>query len=67
MIYSYIVKKRHLTDVEKECLGGQREVLASLSPRELRQLHCADFQFPNGDTFVLQPRAVDLASAVAVG
>lgn len=67
MIYSYIVKKRHLTDVEKECLRGQREVVSSLSPRELRQLHCADFQFPNGDTFVLQPRAVDLASAVAVG
>lgn len=66
MIYSYIVKKRHLTDVEKECLGGQREVLSSLSPRELRELHCADFQFPNGDTFVLQPRVVDLASAVAV-
>lgn len=66
MIYSYIVKKRRLTDVEKECLGGQREVLSSLSPRELRELHCADFQFPNGDTFVLQPKAVDLASAVAV-
>jgi hypothetical protein len=66
VIYSYIVKKRHLTDVEKECLGGQREVLSSLSPRMLRELHCADFQFPNGDTFVLQPKAVDLASAVAV-
>jgi len=66
ILYSYIVKKRHLTDVEKECLCGQREVVSSLSPREFRELHCADFQFPNGDTFVLQPKAVDLASAVAV-
>jgi hypothetical protein len=66
VIYSYIVKKRHLTDVEKECLSGQHEVLSSLSPRELRQLHCADFLFSSGDTFVLQPKAVDLASAVAV-
>ena len=66
MTYSYIVKKRHLTDTEKECLQEQSEVLTSLSPRELRTLHCADFQFPNGDTFVLQPKAIDLTSAIAL-
>lgn len=66
IVYSYIVKKRFLTDVEKDCLCGKSEVLSSLSPRELRVLHCADFQFPNGDTFVLQPKAVDLTSATAI-
>ena len=66
MIYSYIVKKRYLTDVEKECLQGVNEVVSSLSPRAIRTLNCCDFQFPNGDTFVLQPKVVDLASAVVI-
>lgn len=65
-VYSYIVNKRHLTDVEIDCLLGQKEVLSGLSPRELRTLHCADFQFPNGDTFVLKPKDVDLTSAIVV-
>lgn len=66
MVYSYIVKKRYLTDVEKECLQGGNEVISVLSPRAIRTLHCCDFQFPNGDTFVLQPKAVDLASAIVI-
>lgn len=65
-VYSYIVRKRNLTDVEKRCLCGRSEVLSSLSPRRLRELHCADFQFPNGDTFVLRPQDVDLTSAEVV-
>lgn len=65
-VYSYVVNKRHLTDVEKDCLLGQQEVISGLSPRELRTLHCADFQFPNGDVFVLKPSNIDLTSAIAV-
>jgi hypothetical protein len=65
-VYSYIVKKRKITDVAKECLLGGCEALSSYSPRELRTLHCADFQFPNGDTITLRPNAVDLTSAIAV-
>lgn len=66
MIYSYKVKRRNLTDTEKHCLRGGNEVLSSLSPRELQRFYCADFQFPNGDTFVLQPKDVDLTSAMAI-
>ncbi len=66
MIYSYKVKRRNLTDTERHCLRGGNEVLSSLSPRELRRFYCADFQFPNGDTFVLQPKDVDLTSAIAI-
>lgn len=65
MIYAYRVKKRRLADVEKECLLGGNEVISSLSPRELQELYCADFQFPNGDTFPLYPAAVHLTSAIA--
>lgn len=66
MIYSYKVKRRNLTDTEKHCLRGGNEVLSSLSPRELQRLYCADFQFPNGDTFVLTPKDVHLTSAIAI-
>jgi len=66
MIYSYQVKKRHMTDTEMDCLLGGDEVLSNLSPRELRTKWCADFQFPNGDTFVLKPDAVILISAIAI-
>ena len=65
-IYSYIVKKRQLADTAKECLLGGCEALSSYSPRALRELYCADFQFPNGDTITLRPNAVDLTSAIAV-
>jgi len=66
MIYSYIVKKRSLTDVERRCLRGGNEVICSHSPRELQQFYCADFQFPNGDTFPLRPTAIYLSSAIAL-
>lgn len=66
MIYSYKVKRRNLTDTEKHCLRGRDEILCGMSPRELKRFYCADFQFPNGDTFVLQPNQVDLTSAVAI-
>ncbi len=66
IIYSYIVKKRQLADTAKECLLGGCEVLSSYSPRELRTLYCADFQFPNGDTYTLELSTVDVTSAVAV-
>lgn len=66
MIYSYKVKTRNLTDVEKLCLRGGDEVICFLSPRELKLVYCADFQFPNGDTFVLQPKDVDLTSTIAI-
>lgn len=66
MIYLYKVWKRNLTDVEKSCLLGGDEVLCARSPRELQHLYCADFQFPSGDTFVLQPEDVDLTSAIAI-
>jgi len=65
-IYSYLVIKRKLTDTAKSCLLGGCEALSSYSPRELRTLYCADFQFPNGDTITLRPNAVDLTSAIAV-
>lgn len=66
MIYSYTVKRRNLTGIEKSCLLGSNEVTCALSPRVLQRMHCADFQFPNGDTFVLTPRDVDLTSAIAI-
>ena len=66
MIYSYRVKKRGLTDTEKFCLRGGVEVISSLSPRELKKFYCADFQFTNGDTFVLRLNQVDLTSAIAI-
>jgi hypothetical protein len=66
MIYSYKVKKRSLTDTEKYSLRGGSEVISNLSPSELKHFYCADFQFPNGDTFVLQPKDVDLTSAIAI-
>lgn len=66
MIYSYKVKRRNLTDTEKYCLRGRDEVISSFSPRELKEFYCADFQFPNGDTFVLQLDQVDLTSAIAI-
>lgn len=66
MIYSYQIKKRYLTDTEKVCLMGRDEVVSQLSPRQLQYLWCADFQFPNGDTFVLRPEAIYLTSAVAI-
>jgi len=65
-IYSYIIKKWKLTDTAKSCLQGGCEALSSYSPRELRDLYCADFQFPNGDCITLRPNAIDLTSAVAV-
>jgi hypothetical protein len=67
MIYAYKVKKRSLTDTEKHCLKGQNEVLSNLSPRQLKKYYCADFQFPNGDIFVLQPSDVHLDSVECVG
>ena len=66
MIYSYKAKVRHLSDAEKECLEKIGEVITNLSPRELKQYHCADFQFSNGDTFVLRPKDVDLTSAIVI-
>lgn len=66
MIYSYKVKRRNLTDTEKRCLRGRDEVICGLSSRELKRFYCADFQFPNGDTFVLKPMDVDLTSAIAI-
>lgn len=66
MIYSYNVKRRNLTDTEKHCLRGGSEVLSGLSPRELKTFYCADFQFPNGDTFVLRLNQVDLTSAIVI-
>lgn len=66
MIYSYLIKKRYLTDTEKDCLLGKDEVISDRSPRELQHLWCADFQFSNGDTFVLRPEVIYLTSAVAV-
>lgn len=66
MIYSYQIKKRYLTDTQKKCLLGRDEVVSGFSPRELNHLWCADFQFPNGDTFALQPQAIHLTSAVAI-
>jgi len=66
MIYSYKVKRRNLTDTEKRCLRSRDEVICVLSPRELKRCYCADFQFPNGDTFVLTPKDVDLTSAIAI-
>lgn len=66
MIYSYKVKKRSLTDTEKHCLRGESEVISNLSPRELQRFYCADFQFPNGDTFVLRPNQVDLSSVITI-
>ena len=65
-IYSYKVKRRKLTDSQKHCLRGREEVISNLSPRELKRFYCADFQFPNGDTFVLRPNQVDLTSAIAI-
>jgi hypothetical protein len=65
-VYSYFVKRRRLTDVEKSCLLGGKEVLCTCPPRQLQRLYCADFQFPNGDTFVLHPKDVDLTSAIAL-
>jgi len=66
MIYSYKVKRRNLTDTEKFCLRGGMRLFTSLSPRELKQFYCADFQFTNGDTFVLRLNQVDLTSAIAI-
>lgn len=66
MIDSYRVKRNHLTDVEKSCLLGGDEVISAHSPRQLKQFYCADFQFQNGDTFPLQPRAVHLDTAEAI-
>ena len=66
MIYSYRVKKNRLTDTEKECLLGGDEVLCQHSPRQLQQFYCADFQFPNGDTFPMQPQGVHLDTAEAI-
>lgn len=66
MIYSYQIKKRYLTDTQKKCLLDRDEVISAYSPRELNLLYCADFQFPNGDTFVLRPEAIYLMSAVAI-
>jgi len=66
MIYSYKVKRWHLTDLKKMCLRCGDEVICSLSPRELKLVYCADFQFPNGDTFVLTSRDVDFTSAIAI-
>jgi len=39
MIYSYKVKKRNLTDVEKSCLRDEDEVVCALSPRELQRFY----------------------------
>jgi hypothetical protein len=66
MSYSYQIKKRYLTDTEKDCLLGGDEVVSNLSPRELQYLWCADFQFPNDDTFVLRPEVIYLTSAIAI-
>jgi hypothetical protein len=66
MIYSYKVKRRYLTDVEIKCLQGGDEVFSQHSPRQLKTFYCADFQFPNDDTFPLQPKAVHLDSAEAI-
>jgi hypothetical protein len=66
MIYSYKVKRGYLTDIEKNCLRGGDEVISQHSPRQLKAFYCADFQFPNGDTFPLLPKAVHLDSAEAI-
>lgn len=65
MIYSYKVKKTRLTNTEKKSLLGGDEVISQHSPRQLQNYHCADFQFPNGDTFPLKQSAVRLESAEA--
>jgi hypothetical protein len=64
--YSYLVKHEQLNDQQKYCLNGELEVLCLFSPRKLQNMLCADFQFPDGDTFVLTPEKVDLTSAEAV-
>lgn len=66
MFYAYKVKQRNLTGIERQCLNDMDEVISVHSPRELKRYYCADFQFPNGDTFVLQPRDVDLTSAIGI-
>lgn len=66
MLYSYRVKRNHLTDIEKSCLQRGNEVISQHSPRQLKEFYCADFQFPNGDTFPLEPKAVHLDSAEAI-
>jgi hypothetical protein len=66
MIYSYIVNKKHLNDQQLECLNGQDEIISVFSPRELGKYFCADFQFPNGDSFSLDPVAVYLDTAEAI-
>lgn len=66
IIYSYKVKRLHLTDVEKSCLLGGDEVISAWSHWQLQRFYCADFQFPNGDTFPLRPKAVHLKSAEAI-
>ncbi len=65
IIYRYRVKSRYLTSVEKDCLRGGDEVICASSPRQMKELYCADFQFPNGDVFPLRPCAVHLDSVEA--
>ena len=42
------------------------EVISQHSPRQLQEFYVADFQFPNGDMFPLQPKAIHLNSAEAI-
>lgn len=65
-VYSYRVKRRYLSDTENECLLGGDEVLCACSPGRLQLLYCADFQFPNGDTFPLLLKAVKLDSSECI-
>jgi hypothetical protein len=65
IVYCYQVKRRHLTNIEQSCLLGGDEVISAYSPRHLKDCYCADFQFPNGDIFPLQPRAVYLDTVEA--
>jgi hypothetical protein len=63
MEYRYIAKKSRLNDSALRSLQRQEEVLSEFSPRQLKSLIYADFQFPNGDTHALEPTAVFLDSA----
>lgn len=66
MFYSYLVNHDKMTDDQLKSLGKSDEVVSEYSPRDFRNCLCADCIFPNGDTYPLEPEAIDLTSAKAV-
>lgn len=64
--YSYIVNRNKLSDDQIKSLGGRKEVVSEYSPREFRTFNCADCIFPNGDTYPLEPDAIDIISGKAL-